>query len=206
MNAIHDYIVETKTRYNNKVDVEGKELIVNTEITERDAEFVNRIATVVGTPSARETDIQVGDQVIVHHNVFRRWYDVRGKEKNSGNFISENIYKVAEDQIFAYKRDGDWKAALRYCFVEPIVDESMFKDERYEPLKGVLTYTDKYLDSLGLKPGTIVGFTPESEYEFNIDGKLLYRILSTHINLNYGFKEETNTEACSSGECLCSAD
>ena len=24
-----------------------------------------------------------GDQVIVHHNVFRRWYDIRGIEKNS---------------------------------------------------------------------------------------------------------------------------
>ena len=194
MKALHDYIITTDNRYNNTVDVEGKELIVNTEITERDAEFVNRIATVIATPSSRDTEIQEGDMVIVHHNVFRRWYDMQGREKNTGSFISEDTYKVADDQIFAYKRDGEWKATLRYCFVEPIVDESLFKDQRYEDLKGVLRFTDSYLDSLGIKPGTVVGFTPDSEYEFTIDDKLLYRIYSTQLTIDYGLQERKTTD------------
>ena len=194
MKALHDYIVTTDNRYNNTVDVEGKELIVNTEITERDAEFVNRIATVIATPASKESAIQVGDDVIVHHNVFRRWYDMRRNEKNTGSFIKENQYVVSEDQVFAYKRDGEWKATLRYCFVEPIVDDSMFKDERYKHLKGVLRFTDDYLDSLGIKPGTIVGFTPDSEYEFTIDDKLLYRIYSTQLTIDYGLQERKTTD------------
>ena len=194
MKALHDYIITTDNRYNNTVDVEGKELIVNTEITERDAEFVNRIATVIATPASKESAIQVGDDVIVHHNVFRRWYDMRRNEKNTGSFIKENQYVVSEDQVFAYKRDGEWKATLRYCFVEPIVDDSMFKDERYKHLKGVLRFTDDYLDSLGIKPGTIVGFTPDSEYEFTIDDKLLYRIYSTHLTIDYGLQERKTTD------------
>ena len=194
MKALHDYIVTTDNRYNNAVDVEGKELIVNTEITERDAEFVNRIATVIATPASKESAIQVGDDVIIHHNVFRRWYDMRRNEKNTGSFIKENQYVVSEDQVFAYKRDGEWKATLRYCFVEPIVDDSMFKDERYKHLKGVLRFTDDYLDSLGIKPGTIVGFTPDSEYEFTIDDKLLYRIYSTHLTIDYGLQERKTTD------------
>ena len=206
MNAIHDYIVTTDNRYNNTVDVDGKELIVNTEITERDAEYVNRIATVLAVPSARDTDIQVGDEVVVHHNVFRRWYDMQGREKNGGSYIDDTKYKVSEDQVFAYKRDGEWKAALGFCFVEPIIDESPWRENRYEELKGVLTYTDKYLDHLGISEGTIVGFTPASEYEFTIDDKTLYRIYSTQITINYGTKEDTNTETISSGERLCSAD
>ena len=194
MKALHDYIITTDNRYNNTVDVEGKELIVNTEITERDAEFVNRIATVIATPASKESAIQVGDDVIIHHNVFRRWYDMRRNEKNTGSFIKENQYVVSEDQVFAYKRDGEWKATLRYCFVEPIVDDSMFKDERYKHLKGVLRFTDDYLDSLGIKPGTIVGFTPDSEYEFTIDDKLLYRIYSTHLTIDYGLQERKTTD------------
>ena len=195
MKAIHDFIISTENRYNNSVDVEGTELILNTEITERDAEFVNRLATVISTPSARETEIQVGDEVIVHHNIFRRWYDMKGREKNGGGFIDENTYKAADDQIFAYKRDGEWKACLRYCFVKPIVDDSPWREQRYKELKGELVYTDKYLDHLGIKPGTIVGFTPGSEYEFTIDDQLLYRIYSTQITIDYGIKEETNAEA-----------
>ena len=194
MRAIHDYIITTNNRYNNKVDVDGKELIVNTEITERDAEFVNRIATVVATPSGRETDIQVGDQVVVHHNVFRRWYDMQGKEKNCGSFIDENTYIVSEDQVFGYKRDGQWKGCLKYCFVKPIVDDSQWREGRYKELVGELVYTDKYLDSLGIIPGTLVGFTPESEYEFEIDGQLLYRIYSTQITLDYGLQKRKETD------------
>lgn len=195
MRAIHDFIIETDSRYNNKVDVDGKELIVNTEITERDAEFVNRIGTVIAIPTARETDIKVGDKVVVHHNVFRRWYDMKRNEKNCSGHISDTQYVVSEDQIFAYKRDDEWKACLRYCFVKPIKEDSQWKERQYKHLKGELLYTDKHLDSLGMKPGNIVGFTPESEYEFTIDNQLLYRIYSTQITLDYGLqkgKEKNN--------------
>ena len=195
MKALHDYIVTTDVRYNNTVDVEGSELIVNTEITERDAEFVNREATIIATPSSRETEIQEGDKIIVHHNVFRRWYDMKRNEKNTGAFIDDDTYVVSEDQIFAYKRSNEpWRATLKYCFVEPIVDESMFKDKRYESLKGILRITDSYLDSLGIKPGTTVGFTPDSEYEFTIDDKLLYRIYSTQLTIDYGLQERKTTD------------
>ena len=185
MRAIHDFIIETDNRYNNTVDVDGSELVVNTEITERDAQFVNRIGTVVAVPTAREVAIQVGDKVVVHHNVFRRWYDMKGKEKNCGSFINENQYIVSEDQVFAYKRGDEWKACLRYCFVKPIKDDSEWRETMYKHLQGELVFTDPYLDELGIKPGTIVGFTPDSEYEFTIDDQLLYRIYSTQITIEY---------------------
>jgi len=185
MRAIHDFIIETDNRYNNTVDVDGAELVVNTEITERDAQFVNRIGTVVAVPTAREVAIQVGDKVVVHHNVFRRWYDMKGKEKNCGSFINENQYIVSEDQVFAYKRGDEWKACLRYCFVKPIKDDSEWRETMYKHLQGELVFTDPYLDELGIKPGTIVGFTPDSEYEFTIDDQLLYRIYSTQITTEY---------------------
>ena len=194
MRAIHDFIISTETRYNNSVDVEGKELIVNTEITERDAQFVNRLATITAVPSARKTNLKVGDQVIVHHNVFRRWYDIRGKEKNGAAYIDDDTYIVSEDQVFAYKRDDEWKACLRYCFVKPIVDDSEWREDRHKQLIGELLYTDEHLDSLGIKPGTIVGFTPESEYEFTIDDQLLYRIYSTQITIDYGLQKRKATD------------
>lgn len=193
MKSLYNYIISTNDRYNNKTSVDGKELILNTEITERDYEFVNRIGTVISTPINIKTPIKKGDQVIIHHNVFRRWYDVRGNERNSGNYIDEDRYSVSPDQLFAYKQNGEWHCLNMYCFVEPLENEDIWSTESEQKLLGVLTYTNDYLSSLGLSCGDIVGFTPESEYEFNIDDKKLYRILSTEITINYGHKKETQT-------------
>jgi hypothetical protein len=47
MRSLYNYIISTKDRYNNKKSVGDKELILNTEITERDYHFVNRVGKVI---------------------------------------------------------------------------------------------------------------------------------------------------------------
>lgn len=195
MRSLQNYIISTNNRYNNKVDVGDKELILNTEITERDYMFVNRIATVISTPLEIKTPIEKGDDIIVHHNVFRRWFDIRGDEKNSTSFLSEDTYFVTEDQVFAYKRDEEWKGLPDFCFVKPVEnkDEWGLKDDAN--LAGELIYTNDYLSSIGVSIGDVVGFKPNSEYEFTIEGQKLYRILSNHITINYGSKRENSSSS-----------
>ena len=193
MRSLYNYIISTNSRYDNKVSVGSKELILNTEITERDYLFVNRIGTVINAPINIKTPIESGNDVIVHHNVFRRWYDVRGNERNSGNYIKEDTYTVSEEQIFAYKQNGKWHCPIQYCFVEPLGNEDVWSTDSEQKLIGKLTYTNDYLSSLGLSYGDVVGFTPNSEYEFNIEDKKLYRILSKDITINYGHKENKTT-------------
>lgn len=193
MRSLYNYIISTNSRYDNKVSVGSKELILNTEITERDYLFVNRVGTVINAPINIKTPIESGNEVIVHHNVFRRWYDVRGNERNSGNYIKEDTYTVSEEQIFAYKQNGEWHCPIQYCFVEPLENEDAWSTESEHKLVGKLTYTNDYLSSLGLSYGDVVGFTPNSEYEFNIEDKKLYRILSKDITINYGHKENKTT-------------
>ena len=201
MKSLYNYIISTENRYNNKKDVDGKELILNTEVTERDYHFVNRIGKVVNTPINFNTPIKPGDDVIVHHNVFRRWYDVKGNERNSSSYIDENRYAVYQDQIFAYKQNGKWKCLPEYCFVEPINNEDKWSTLSEQKLIGKLTYSNDYLDSLNVPVGALIGFTPDSEYEFNIDDKKLYRILSKDITINYGHKEKTWATTQSCWEC-----
>lgn len=193
MRSLYNYIISTNSRYDNKVSVGSKELILNTEITERDYLFVNRIGTVINAPINIKTPIESGNEVIVHHNVFRRWYDVRGNERNSGNYIKEDTYTVSEEQIFAYKQNGKWHCPIQYCFVEPLENKDVWSTDSEQKLIGKLTYTNDYLSSLGLSCGDVVGFTPNSEYEFNIEDKKLYRILSKDITINYGYKENKAT-------------
>ena len=122
MKSVYNFVVTpVKNRYNNTKDIDGKELIVNTEIFNH--QYVSREAIVKAIPTVGKTDIKVGDTVIVHHNVFRRWIDIRGQEKNSSSFLKENEYFVAPDQIFAYRRNDKWHCPDEYFFVIPFMSE-----------------------------------------------------------------------------------
>ena len=107
MRSIYDFIISPKSsRYSNTKKIGDKDLILNTEIYNH--QFVSRIAIVKSIPIAVPTKVQVGDEVIVHHNVFRRWHNVKSEEKNSRSYIDENTYCVKEDQIFSYKKNNKW--------------------------------------------------------------------------------------------------
>ena len=192
MRSVFNFIIESNKRYNNSKDIEGKELILNTEISERDYMYTNRIGVVKAIPAIIKTPIKPGDSVILHHNVFRRWIDIRGREKDSSSRIQENDYMVAPDQIYAYKRNGKWKCLDEYCFVKPIKEDSKWSVLREQKLLGELVYSNEYLESLGLSVGDVVGFSPDSEYEFNIDDEKLYRVLSNQITIKYESAQKSN--------------
>ena len=192
MQSLFEYIISTENRYNNIIDVEGKELVVNTEVTERDYMFVNRIGKIVKLPLYNNSELKENDEVIVHHNVFRRWIDVEGIQKNSSSFLNENEYLVSEDQIFAYKRNNKWTSLPGFCFVKPMDNKDKWGSITNKNLVGELIYTNNHLDSLEVSVGDIIGFKPESEYEFTIENQRLYRILSNHVTINYGSKKTYN--------------
>ena len=84
MKSIQNFIVTpVNERYENEVRVDDKKLIVNASIEE--FEFISRFAKVVAVPTAYQTSINVGDIVVVHHNIFRRWYSQNGEERNSAS-------------------------------------------------------------------------------------------------------------------------
>ena len=132
MQSLFDFIVEPKNkRYDNTKHIDDKELILNSEIS--DHRYVSRVGKVLSVPKAIKTKINVGDEVIVHHNVFRRWYDIRGVEKNSKSYWKENKYFVAEDQIFLYKRNNEWHAPEGYSFIKPIISNNILQNEKEIP-------------------------------------------------------------------------
>jgi len=189
MKSVHNFVVTPKgNRYNNTKKVGDSELIINTEISNH--QYINREAVVVSTPIAGHTEIQAGDTIILHHNVFRRWYNVKGIEKNSKSYFSENIYFVNHDQIFLYKRNKQWLAPKGYCFVKPIKSTNKFNVSSEKPLQGIVKYSDGTVEV-----NDLIGFRPNSEYEFIVDGERLYRVLSNFITIKYeyqGNEEEYN--------------
>ena len=189
MKSVYNFVVTpVGQRYNNTKKVGDSELIINTELFNH--QHVNRTAKVVSIPTVGETDIKPGDEVMVHHNVFRRWHDVKGRERNSKAYFNEDTYLISIDQIFLYKSKGEWQAPKGYCFVKPIKATDKFNTESEKPLVGIVKYSDGTVDV-----GDLVGFRPSSEYEFVVDGERLYRVLSNFITIKYeyqGNEEEYN--------------
>ena len=179
MNAAYkDFIIEPiGNRYNNSVRVDEKELILNTEVFNH--QYVNRKAKVIATPLLFKSPVNIGDEVIVHHNIFRRWHDVKGRERNSRSYWKKDKYIISEDQIYLYNN----KAMPGYSFVQPIKSNNKLTNDIEQPLVGIIKYTDGAFDI-----NTLVGFTPNSEYEFIIEGKRLYRVLNKFITIKYEYK------------------
>lgn len=185
MRSLHQFVVKSfnGSRYNNVKSFGDVDVIVNT--SEEDFRFSSREAIVESTPLSYDGEISEGDILLVHHNVFKIYNDMKGKRRSGKSFFRDDVFLIDYDQFFAYKKDGEWKSYDRYCFVEPLEKEDsyVFKPLTYEPLMGRLFIVNDYLKKRGLEVGDIVCYKPNMEYEFNVDGKLLYRIFDHSVTM-----------------------
>ena len=184
MKSLFDFIVEPYgQRYSNKVKVGDKSLIINTQV--ETFKSVNNIAKVIEVPLSVKTVIKKGDLIMIHHNVFRRWYNIRGEEKNSKSFFKDDLYFVQPDQIYLYKNNDRWHTVNDRCFISPIknTDNRLSDQEQY--LIGVLKYGNSALEVLEINEGDLVGYKPFGEYDFVVDGKRLYCMKSNDIVIKY---------------------
>ena len=169
MKSLYSFIVKPlKSRYDNIRKVGDKTLIINTTIENH--LFVSKEAVVVSIPAAYSSPIKVGDKLYVHHNLFRRWYDQKGKERNSATYFKDDLYFCAPNQIYMY----NGKAFNDYCFISPVHDTDSFNTRKDKPNVGIVRYSNSSLEDVGITPGTLVTFTPNSEFEFIIGDERLY--------------------------------
>ena len=194
MNSLYDFIVEPlEGRYNNEKKIGDKTLILNTNIEDHNS--VSKEAIVIAVPSAFETPIEIGDTIMIHHNVFRRFYDIKGREKNSRSYFKDDMYFCSVDQIYLYKKDDKWNCFLDRCFVKPIVNRSNVINRVEEYCTGIIKYDNKSLNDLGITTGMLITFKPNREFETIVEGERLYCMKSNDIVIKHeyqGNEEEYN--------------
>jgi co-chaperonin GroES (HSP10) len=184
MQSLYQFIIEPiGERYNNKIKVDKKELIINSSIS--DHKFINRTAKVIEVPKALNTPIKKGDKVIVHHNLFRRYYDLKGKSVNSSKFFKDNMFFAEVSQVYLYNNNDKWHTTNDYCFIKPILEKTSFKKSKLKKNTGIVKYDNSSLEALEITPGDVVGFKPNREFQFIIDGELLYCMESNDIVIKY---------------------
>jgi len=181
--SLYYFIVKPlEERYDNIRRVDDTDLIINTSIENH--RFISKKAVVVSTPAAYATEVNIGDEVYVHHNVFRRWYDQKDRERNSSTYFKDDLYFVIPEQIYMY----NLKPHLDYCFVKPLKNQSILENRKEQPNVGIVKYSNKSLEALEITPETLITFTPDSEFEFIIEGERLYCMKSNDIALTHEYQ------------------
>ena len=184
MKSLYDFIIKPLgDRYENEIKIGDKTLVLNTKI--ESFKSVNNLAVVVETPKAFKTSIQKGDIVLIHHNVFRVFYDMKGVKKNSRSYFKDDLYFCAVDQIYLYKNTEDWKSFGDRCFVMPLKNEDILTNDKEQKLIGILKYGNNSLKALEINPGDVVGFTPNSEWDFIVDEQRVFCMKSNDIVIKY---------------------
>mgnify|MGYP003647680535 FL=1 len=187
MKSLYDFIIKpVGDKYNNTVKIQGKDIVVNTKI--ENWKFVNRLAEVIETPLAFESDIKKGDIIVIHQNVFRVFYDMKGIKKKSRSWFKDDLHFCAIDQIYLYKNKEGWHSFGDRCFITPIKDNQSLTLDKEQSLIGILKYGNSSLKALDINPGDLVGYTPNGEWEFLVDGKRLYCMKSNDIVIKYEYQ------------------
>lgn len=174
------YIVQP--RDDKRYDNTRGEIVIST--SKEDHLTSMREAVVISTPIGYEGPVEPGDVIIVHHNTFKYYYDMKGRERSAWNHFKDNLFFVEDP--FAYKKQGgNWIGIGRYVFVSPMENNSLgiLTADAEKPLVGTIKYANQEVLDLGIKEGDVVTFEPESEYPFYIDGQKVYRMYTKNITM-----------------------
>ena len=82
-------------------------------------------------------------EVIVHHNIFRRYYNQKGKEVNSSKYFTNDSYFCQIDQIYLYGRNNLWNPFNDRCFVAPIINKDDLEIKKEKNHIGILIYGNR---------------------------------------------------------------
>ena len=187
MNSVYEFIIKpVGNRYSNELTVGDKKLIVNSSISNH--KFVNREAEIVALPLAFKTKLKVGDKVIVHHNLFRRYYNMKGKSVNSTKYFKDDLYFASPDQIYMKRTKDSWETLNEYCFIKPVVDKSSSSLKKLKECIGIVKHSNSTLEALKIHKEDLVVFKKNREFEFLIDNEVFYCMESNDILLKHGRK------------------
>lgn len=181
MQSTDKFIVTPKggNHFVNERKVGGQMMVVNTSI--ENAKDVNREGIIVSLPLEYLGNIKVGDEVILHHNIFRDYFDMKMVTRKSTYHIKDNLFLVPDGLIYLIKKENGYVAVDDYCFIEPIFEIDRWTGKQEKEHIGTVKYGNNLLEEIGIHEGDMIAFEKDGEYEFIIDNLRLYRMRAEMI-------------------------
>ena len=181
MRSTNRFIVSPKggNHFINEKQIGGQMMVVNTSI--EDHRNVNRIGIIEALPLEYEGNVKIGDEVIVQHNIFRDFFDMKMITRKSSFHFKDNLFFIPEELIYLIIRDGKYISVDTYCFIEPIFKEERWTGKTEIEHQGIVKYANDYLNSIGIFEGDKIAFENDGEIEFLIDDERLYKMRDSMI-------------------------
>lgn len=165
--------------YINELQVGNVKLVVNTSIEE--ADDVQRIGVVFSLPMIYNGDLQIGDEVVVHHNVFRTTLNDWGVPVQSSFHFKDDMYFVDNDMIYLRIRNGEVTSYNDNVFIFPIKEETLWEGEKLVERQGIVKISNEKLREQGIVENSKIVFRKFNEYKFNIFGLELYKMQDKRV-------------------------
>ena len=181
MQSTNKFIISPKggNHFINEKQIGGQMMVVNTSI--EDHKNVNRVGIVEALPLEYEGNVKIGDEVIVQHNVFRDYFDMKGITRKSSFYFKDNLFFVPEELIYLIIRNGKYLSVDDYCFIQPLFEEERWAGKTEIEHQGIVKYANANLNSIGIVEGDKIAFENDGEIEFVIDDERLYKMRSSMI-------------------------
>lgn len=183
--------MKSPTKFIIKLDKKFKDTVergnFKLELVSKFNEFENRFmeAEVVSTPIRFNTDIKPGDTLFFHHNIILSDYF----------HIQDNLYQVPYEPngmrsnlAIAFKNEDGINMIDHWVFLEPMESSLRITSNIVEIVqddvqnnRGRIKYGSPALEEMGLYPGDVVYFSKNSDYEMEIEGEKVWRMLTTDL-------------------------
>lgn len=178
MKPVRDFLVSIPKRFKDEIELsDGSKLWLASKYQE----FNNRVTSgkVIATPAKDDMGVQEGDDLYFHHHV------VTTVDKYSQE-VEDKKFVVRPDQAIAHKnKDGVIKSLGEWILVEPVEQKDKLQSDVIEIVQttensmGRVKYMSK--DYHDLKEGDLVEFSRHSDYEIEIEGEPMWRMLYRDI-------------------------
>ena len=179
---LENFLVRLPKRFKDTIKVNGQELYLDPKFDE----FQHRVmqGEVVSVPMRYEKVAEPGDTLYFHHHVVM--------DKGQGlRYNDEEIFIVRyhpdtpyASQAFAVKDEDGIRVLSQWVLLEPIAEDNQLKSdtiqiitfEEEENKRGKIAFINETLEEAGLRVGDTVGFSKNSDYEIEIEGKKYWRM------------------------------
>ncbi len=179
MKSPDKFIIKMPEKFKSKIAVGDQEL----ELVSKFDEFGNRImeAEIIAVPAKHKTGAKPGDILYFHHTV----------ALNDTFYLGDNLYLVPHSPGggrmnlgHAYKNESGVHMIDQWIFLEPMESSKKVRSSVLEIVqedvpndRGRVWADSQELSREGLSKGDVVYFSKNSDYEMEVDGTKVWRML-----------------------------
>lgn len=179
MKSPDKFIIRMPEKFKNKIALGDQEL----DLVSKFDEFGNRImeAEIVAVPAKYKTGAKPGDTLYFHHTV----------ALNDTFYMGDDLYHISYvpgggrmNLAHAYKNESGINMIDKWIFLEPMESSKKINSDVLELVqedvpndRGRIWANSQELTREDLSKGSVVYFSKNSDYEMEVDGEKVWRML-----------------------------